>query len=45
MKVQHPEFIATSPSLVVVNGEDGYGASNVDPFLIVSVDYQGEQAA
>ncbi|HUS36748.1 MAG TPA: hypothetical protein VM680_15480 [Verrucomicrobiae bacterium] len=45
MRVRHPEFIATSPSLVVVIGEDGYGTSNIDPFLIVSVDYEGQQAA
>ena len=45
MRVRHPEFIATSPSLIVIIGEDGYGAYNIDPFLVVSVDYEGEQKA
>jgi hypothetical protein len=44
-KVRHPEFIALSPTLVVVIGEDGYGASHIDPFLIVSLDYEGQKAA
>ena len=45
MLVQDPEFVALSPSLVVVIGRNGYGASNIDPFAIVSVAYEGEQAA
>ena len=44
MIVRHPEFIAISPNLVVVIGEDGYGASHIDPFLIVSVEFRGKQA-
>lgn len=43
--VRHPEFVATSPNLVVVIGEKGYGASNIDPFLIVSIEYEGRAAA
>jgi hypothetical protein len=43
--VKHPEFIATSPNLVVVIGEKGFGASNIDPFLIVSIEYEGRAAA
>lgn len=39
LAVKHPEFVAISPNLVVVIGEKGYGTSNIDPFLIVSIDF------
>lgn len=38
--VRHPEFIAVAPNIVIVIGEDGYSVSHIDPFLIVSLDYQ-----
>jgi hypothetical protein len=43
LPVKHPEFVAISPNLVVVIGEKGYGASHIDPFLIVSVEFEGKQ--
>jgi hypothetical protein len=45
LPVKHPEFVAISPNLVVVIGEKGYGTSNIDPFLIVSIEYEGRRSA
>jgi hypothetical protein len=41
--VKHPEFVAMSPSMIVVIGEDGHGASHLDPFLIVTMEFGGRQ--
>ena len=45
LPVKHPEFVAVSPNLVVVIAENGYGVSHIDPFLIVSVEFEGKQSA